>query len=92
MKTRYTCPMLMHIAKFVYQFKLRKTHDVYWSIPHDVEISGKYVVARRKGKGGGWQVRCPFPKCLIHAEINMRNRIRKIRGYFYRPSIIRRAK
>ena len=84
MKTRYTCPMLMHILKLIYQFKLRKTHDVYWCMPYDVERSGKYVAVRRKGKGGGRQLsaRC-LPKWLIHTEIKMRNGYRKIKAIFY---------
>lgn len=71
-KTRYTCPFLMHIALYLYKVKLWKTHRVYWKSPSDGR-GGAYVVAQPRGKKGGWQLSCPFPKWMTTTEMRIRS-------------------
>ena len=70
-RTRYTCPFLMHIAHYFYKIKLWRTHVVYWKVPTDGSY-GAYVVAQPRGKQGGFQVSCPFPRWAIFTEMRIR--------------------
>ena len=70
-KTKYVCPFLMHIACYLYKVKLWKTHQVYWKMPTDGR-GGAYVVAQPRGKQGGYQVSCPFPKWMALTEMWVR--------------------
>lgn len=69
-RTRYTCPFLMHIALYLYKIKLWKTHRVYWKTPTDGR-GGAYVIAQPRGRKGGYQVPCPFPRWMIHTEMRI---------------------
>ena len=70
-RTRYTCPFLMHIALYLYKVKLWRTHNVFWKVPTDGSY-GAYVVAQPRGKQGGFQVGCPFPRWATFTEIHIR--------------------
>lgn len=68
--TKYTCPFLMSVALWIYRFKLRRTHNVYWKKDSD---GIWYIVYRQRGKEGGFQLSCPFPRWMILTEHRIRS-------------------
>lgn len=86
-KTKYTCPTLMRIGKYLYQWKLRKTHRVYWkhSTPEPDRPAVWYVVAQPHGRKGGFQVSVPFPRWMIRTEMWIRRTCLSIYVHFRHP-------
>ena len=70
-RTKYTCPTLMGVAKWLYKIRLWRTHDVFWKVPSE-EGYGAFVVAHQKGKQHGYELSCPFPEWAIFTEMRIR--------------------
>lgn len=84
MRTKYTCPFLMSIAYWVYKVWLFRAYRVFWKTPSE-EGYGAYIVVQPRGKEGGWQLSCPFPKWMIFTEMKIRRACLTIYCHFRHP-------
>lgn len=91
MRTRYTCPTLMHISRYIYAWKLRKECRVFWKVD-DAEPDRpaiKSLVAQPlsipEGGRGGWVLGPIFPNWATRLEMWIRKTYLTIYCHFRYP-------